>query len=230
MANTWDVGDEPRLFAIFVDSDDLPQSPTAAVIVVKKPADSILSYKSATGFSDQGDWDASANSPTLADGIGTAGDYYTVSVAGTQTFGDESLSFAAGDQIYYNGKVWRRLQNVQATTLTKVSFSDQGNWDASTNSPTLADGTGTAGDYYTVSVAGSKKFGGKTLSFAVNDYIYYNGKIWKWLPAAFSLTDTGIYYVDQYLTLSGKWWYASDGIGARTAAEDYFTARAQVAK
>jgi hypothetical protein len=31
----------------------------------------------------------------------------------------------------------------------------KGTWDASTNTPTLASGTGTQGDYYVVNVAGS---------------------------------------------------------------------------
>lgn len=121
MTNEYPPGQDIRLTATFADAAGTVTDPTAAVIIVKKPDDTVLAYVTSTGFSDQGAWDASANSPALADGTGTAGHYYTVSVAGTQTFGDESLTFAVGDRIYYNGKVWRQLQNVQSTNLTKDS-------------------------------------------------------------------------------------------------------------
>jgi hypothetical protein len=156
MTNRYDVGDEPRLIATFTVSD-VVSDPTAAIIVVKKPNGQILSYISSTGWTSQGTWNATTNSPALADGTGIAGHYYTVLTAGTQTFGDKSLVFAVGDYVYYNGKVWRQLQNVQPTTLTKSS--------------------------------------------------------------------TGIYYIAQYLSLPGTWWYGADGVGARTASESYLFVR-----
>src|SRR5262249_31478180 len=52
---------------------------------------SILTYK--------GLWNAFTNSPTLADGIGTAGDIYEVSVAGTQDLGSGPVSYNPGDFI-----------------------------------------------------------------------------------------------------------------------------------
>lgn len=115
MPNTYDMGQEVRLTATY------SSAPTGAIITVIKPNGTVLNYLSSSGFSSQGNWNASTNSPTLADGTGTAGHYYTVNVAGTQTFGDESITFAVGDRIYYNGKVWRRLQNVQATALSGSS-------------------------------------------------------------------------------------------------------------
>lgn len=114
MTNVYDVGQDVRLTATF------SAAPTAAIIQVKKPNGSILSYLSG-GFASQGNWDAGANSPALADGTGTAGHYYTVTVEGTQAFGDEAISFEVGDRIYYNGKVWRLLKNVQATALAAPS-------------------------------------------------------------------------------------------------------------
>lgn len=150
--NKWDIGDEPRLTATFTAAG-APSSPTAAVITVKKPNGTVLSYVS-DGFVSQGSWNAGTNSPALVDGTGTAGHYYTVSAAGTQSFGDESLAFSVGDWIYYNGKVWRRLTNVQSTQLIESS--------------------------------------------------------------------EGVFYVDQYLSMTGTWYYGSDGAGPRSAAEDYF--------
>ena len=54
-----------------------------------------------------------------------------------------------------------------------------GNWDANTNSPTLIDGTGTQGDTYRVSVAGSQDLGSGSLSYDVGDWVYYDGTIWQ---------------------------------------------------
>lgn len=55
----------------------------------------------------QGTWNASTNSPTLADGTGTSGYFYRVSVAGTQNLGSGALTFVVGDWVMYNGSVWQ---------------------------------------------------------------------------------------------------------------------------
>ena len=55
----------------------------------------------------------------------------------------------------------------------------QGTWNASTNSPTLADGTGSTGDVYRVGTAGSANLGSGSISFVVGDYCIYNGTIWQ---------------------------------------------------
>ena len=49
-----------------------------------------------------GTWDAGNNTPTLADGTGTAGDQYIVNVGGTQNLGNGSITFGVGDQVLYN--------------------------------------------------------------------------------------------------------------------------------
>lgn len=59
-----------------------------------------------------------------------------------------------------------------------------GAWDASTNTPTLADGTGSNGDVYRVSVAGTQNLGSGSQTFAVGDFVIYNGTIWQHSPAA----------------------------------------------
>lgn len=55
-----------------------------------------------------GAWDASTNTPTLADGTGNAGDTYRVSVEGTQNLGSGNITFYVGDFIMYSGSVWQR--------------------------------------------------------------------------------------------------------------------------
>jgi len=61
---------------------------------------SVIEYK--------GTWNASTNTPTLADGTGDAGDVYIVSVGGTQNLGSGSITFDAGDWVMYNGSVWQK--------------------------------------------------------------------------------------------------------------------------
>lgn len=55
----------------------------------------------------------------------------------------------------------------------------QGAWNASTNSPSLADGTGNAGDFYLVTTAGSQNLGSGSITYAVDDYVFYGADaIW----------------------------------------------------
>jgi hypothetical protein len=68
---------------------------------------------------------------------------------------------------------------VPVSQLPNSIMEYQGTWNASTNSPTLADGTGSTGDVYRVSVAGSQNLGSGSISFDVGDYAIYNGSIWE---------------------------------------------------
>ena len=63
-----------------------------------------------------GTWNASTNTPTLADGTGTSGDVYRVSVAGTQNLGSGSISFEIGDLCIYDGAVWQKSDSTDAVT------------------------------------------------------------------------------------------------------------------
>lgn len=67
---------------------------------------SIMDYK--------GTWAASTNTPTLADGVGNAGDVYIASDAGTVNFGAGPITFAAGDWVIYDGAVWQKSVNSNA--------------------------------------------------------------------------------------------------------------------
>lgn len=55
----------------------------------------------------------------------------------------------------------------------------KGTWNAATNTPTLANGTGNQGDVYLVSVAGTTNFGAGPITFAVGDQTIYSGTIWQ---------------------------------------------------
>lgn len=55
----------------------------------------------------------------------------------------------------------------------------QGVWNAATNTPTLADGTGNTGDVRRVSVGGTRNLGSGSITFDVGDYAIYNGTTWE---------------------------------------------------
>jgi hypothetical protein len=56
----------------------------------------------------------------------------------------------------------------------------EGNWDASTNTPTLANtDTGKQGTVYRTSVAGTVDFGAGNVTFAVGDWVYNTGSVWE---------------------------------------------------
>jgi hypothetical protein len=58
--------------------------------------------------------------------------------------------------------------------LEDNSLKQQGFWDASTNTPTLANSVGVQGYYYVVSVGGTVNFGAGNITFTVGDWVYYN--------------------------------------------------------
>lgn len=62
-----------------------------------------------------------------------------------------------------------------------------GNWNAATNSPTLADGSGQNGQIYNVTAAGTQNLGSGAQTFAVGDYVQYNGSIWQKIAAGTQL-------------------------------------------
>lgn len=62
----------------------------------------------------EGTWDASTNTPTLADGVGNAGMVYLTTVGGTVDFGSGNITFAPGDWVVYNGAEWEKAINSNA--------------------------------------------------------------------------------------------------------------------
>jgi hypothetical protein len=99
------------------------------------------------GSSYKGTWNASTNTPTIADGVGTAGDYYLVSTGGTWN----GIVFLAGNTVIYSGTVWQKAGGGSGT-VTSVglaapsAFSVSGSPVTSTGTLTLA-GAGSATDY-----------------------------------------------------------------------------------
>ena len=70
------------------------------------------------------------------------------------------------------------LKTISSIVNAIGALNYKGVWDASTNSPTLASGVGSKGDYYVVSVAGNTNLDGTTL-WGVGDWAAFNGTVWQ---------------------------------------------------
>jgi len=113
-------------------------------------------------------------------------DSYNIKVEGTgfisTSLTTPTINLTTGATLDY---IW---QCTNATTgaghWAEVSTNQRyvGIWDADTNTPTLVDGTGTAGDFYRVIVAGTQDLGSGSITFEVGDDVMYNGTIWERLP------------------------------------------------
>jgi hypothetical protein len=86
----------------------------------------------------KGTWDANANSPALASSVGTKGDYYVVSTAGSTNLNGIS-NWGVGDWAAYNGSVWQRVEGGADGNFVNLSV---------TGTSTLAD-TKAIGDVIT---------------------------------------------------------------------------------
>lgn len=97
----------------------------------------------------------------------------------------------------------------------------KGAWNPSTNSPSLADGTGTNGDVYRASVAGSVDLGSGSHTWQIGDFAIYNGSVWEFSPAA-----DGVVSVNG---LQGAVVLNSDSISEGATNTYFTTARARAA-
>ena len=86
----------------------------------------------------QGTWNANTNTPTLTSGMGTAGYYYLVNVAGTTDL-DGNNNWNIGDQALFNGTVWTRIPGVNDGVFTTLEISGlTGYMDANASSAVTA--------------------------------------------------------------------------------------------
>lgn len=74
----------------------------------------VSSFQNAIGaLVYKGTWNASANSPFLASGVGNKGDYYVVSIAGTTNL-DGITDWQINDIALFNGTAWQKIDNTDA--------------------------------------------------------------------------------------------------------------------
>lgn len=79
-----------------------------------------------TGLTYKGAWNANTNTPTLTSGVGTAGDYYIVSVAGNTNL-DGTIDWQVGDWAIFEGttSMWQKIDNHDVQAYNTVQ--DEGN-------------------------------------------------------------------------------------------------------
>jgi len=72
---------------------------------------------------------------------------------------------------------------IDVAYLPTSGDTPKGSFDPTVPSPNLTDGSGTAGDYYDVIVAGSHDAGSGSITYAVGDRAKYSGTVWFKIPA-----------------------------------------------
>lgn len=81
----------------------------------------------------------------------------------------------------------------------------KGVWNAATNTPTLVNGTGNAGDVWLCNVAGTVNFGAGPIAFAVGDYAVYTGTEWaRSSGATGTVTSVGVSRDGNALNITGS--------------------------
>lgn len=109
----------------------------------------VSSFQNAIGaLVYKGTWNAFANIPALASGVGNKGDYYVVSVAGTTNL-DGITDWQVNDIALFNGSVWQKIDNTDAvlsvngkTGVVVLGPTDVG---ATPNTAFVVAGTGLTG-------------------------------------------------------------------------------------
>jgi hypothetical protein len=118
----------------------------------------------------KGTWDASTNTPTLVSSVGTKGDYYVVSVAGSTNLNGTTL-WGVGDMAVFNGSIWQKtdggdtsiVTDLTVTTLTGYMYAN--NTSPATASTTIPVASVTGAVANTVNVlAGGLLSGGGALT------------------------------------------------------------------
>ena len=126
LLNTYQLRSEKGASNGYASLDSLGKVPIAQL------PSSLMEYK--------GTWNASTNTPTLANGTGDTGDVYICSVAGTVNFGAGAITFAVGDYVIYSGTIWQRSSGATGT-VTSVGITETGDALSITGSPITTSGT-----------------------------------------------------------------------------------------
>ena len=85
-----------------------------------KTASSITNAIGALNY--KGTWDASTNNPTLVSSVGTQGDYYVVSVAGSTNLNGTTL-WGVGDMAIFNGSIWQKADGGDTSLVTSLTVT-----------------------------------------------------------------------------------------------------------
>ena len=137
----------------------------------------------------QGTWDAGANNPSLANGTGTAGYYYRVNNAGTKDLGEwfhnSSASVSSGSNIVTvtaTNHGLASLSKINVTTSASIGNISGANLSVSNATVTVINAntfTYLAGASATSSASGTITSINVIQTFAVGDWVIYNGAVWQ---------------------------------------------------
>ncbi len=98
-------------------------------------------------------------------------------------YGPQAVTPAGDTILWQNAGVtnsnFQTKTELFAQILSEIGGLDfQGTWNADTNTPTLASSTGTKGEYFIVSVAGSTNLDGIT-DWQIGDFALFSGSVWQ---------------------------------------------------
>lgn len=104
-----------------------------------KTVSSVVNAIGALNF--KGTWNAATNSPALTSGVGTKGDYYVVSVAGSTDL-DGTTLWGVGDWAVFNGSIWQKVDGGDTSSVTSLTVTTlTGYMYANNTSPVTASTT-----------------------------------------------------------------------------------------
>ena len=109
----------------------------------------------AGGVIYRGTWNASTNTPTLTSSVGTQGDYYVVSVAGSTNL-NGITDWQPGDWAIFNGSVWQKVDNTEVVYVSNVATGTglTGGPITTTGTISIANTAVTAGTYGNATING----------------------------------------------------------------------------
>ena len=114
------------------------------------------------------------------------GTKWTNELGALNELSDVTITTPSNNQVIkYNGSNW--INGV----VTGGGISYLGTWNAATNTPTITSGTGTAGQYYIVTVSGTTTVDGLSY-WRSTDWIIFNGTTWSRIITASDKTNTYI--------------------------------------
>lgn len=110
----------------------------------------------AGGVIYSGTWNAAINDPTLTSSVGTKGEYYVVSVAGSTNL-DGITDWQIGDWAIFNGTVWQKVDNSEVVYVSNVATGTglTGGPITTTGTISIANTTVTAGNYGSATQVGT---------------------------------------------------------------------------
>ena len=106
----------------------------------------------------EGTWNANTNSPTLASNVGTSGDYYIVSVAGSTNL-NGITDWQVGDWAVFANTTWTKVDNTAVGSMSSWTLKEGNGSETSTvtngETVTFAQGTGIQSELTSTSSGGT---------------------------------------------------------------------------